>query len=319
MIVTINWKEVGDQLHLINYFMFVPCTALFALHMLLRAYRWRALIPEGSKVPVRSLMDGLMLGNLATFILPLRAGEFVRPFIVTRQSGVPYATGLVSVVIERFFDLSAVLLSFGILLQFLEGIPSELYKGAVALSCMAAAIMIVMIIGSFAPAFVLNLLNLFLKHFPAKISKKIRTFAEDFLKGAAVLKRPSALFMVIFLTVLVWVSNYFIFASYLSLVNVEPSVTRAVAVAVVLALAVAAPSAPGFLGVYQFASILGFAIFGLPREQAIAFGIVTHLYQYLLFLGYGAFAIIGGNVSCADITGASRKEQAVIKQLNETS
>ncbi len=301
MAFKVNWSEVGQQLTNVDYRLFVPVLILFILHNVFRALRWRFLLSRGSEIRLINLFDALMLGNLSTFILPLRAGEFVRPYVLSLKSPVPFATGFVSVVIERFFDLAAVLLSFGVLVVSIPDIPSEVYQGAGALTVLAVGILLVMGIGSFAPRIVTVPGEWVIGYLPSKIAAPLNKFMHDFLEGTRVLKNFSTLLKVVILTALVWGSNYVIFYLYVALVNVPPTPELAVAVAVVLALAVAAPSMPGFIGVYQVGCIWGFALFSHSKEVAITFSIVTHLFNYLVFLAYGGFVLVKNNLSLSDL------------------
>lgn len=75
----IDWPKVSGEFLTANYWILVPSICLIMLQFLLRCMRWRYLLDD-SDIPLGKLFDSLMLGNFATFILPLRAGEIVRPF-----------------------------------------------------------------------------------------------------------------------------------------------------------------------------------------------------------------------------------------------
>jgi len=70
---------------------------------------------------------------------------------------------------------------------------------------------------------------------------------------------------------------------------------------VVLGLAVSLPSAPGFIGIYQSAVVLVFALF-LDREDiAIAYAIVTHLIIYVFVILYGTYALVSQGMSLGSL------------------
>ena len=307
MVFAVEWREVGEQLHHINYLVFVWVTLVMFLHMGLRALRWRAFLPASEPVPTfMDLFDSIMLGCLATFILPLRAGEVVRPLLLSKKSGVPFATGLVSVIIERFFDLSAVLISFGLVVIYVPGVPEWVGKGASVLTVLAAMILVALLLGACAPKLIALLVARSTSVLPEKLRNALTKFTEDFLRGTVVLKDPVRLAKVFIFTVLVWLSNFFVYYLYIALVNVEPTPLLAVTLGVVLALAVAAPSLPGFLGVYQGGCVVGFALFGISRETAITCAIVSHFYQYVFIVLYGIIAMVRGGLGFRDLK-ASRQ------------
>ena len=81
-----DWTQVLDALYKVKLWPFIPAIVLFFLNAIFRAWRWRYLLPNGEKIRLKVLYDCLMIGNLASYVLPLRAGEFVRPFMLSRKS-----------------------------------------------------------------------------------------------------------------------------------------------------------------------------------------------------------------------------------------
>lgn len=304
---SIDWKDVASKLQGINYWWLVPAFILLVIQFIARAVRWRFLLPEPvtNVVPIRQLFDSIMVGNLATNVLPLRAGEFVRPFLLTRMTRHGFSTCFVSVVIERFFDLSMVLFSFGGMLLFVKDIPKWAHDGAVMLSCVAISILIFIVVGSLMPERLMKVVDFFLAYAPKKFSASLRKFLQELLAGAAVLSNVANLLRVILLTLFVWFTTFATFGVYLLLFSLPPSPALAVSVTVIVALAVAAPSAPGFVGIFQVGCIAAFALFGLGEEMAMAYSIPAHLFQYVLTIIYGMYVLFRSNLSLRELQGSS--------------
>jgi len=301
ILYAVSWQEVGAALKGLNYLAFIPAGFLFILHYALRALRWKYLLPVDFPQPVRSLFDAIMVGAFATYILPLRAGEFVRPYMLSRQSELSFSSCFVSVIVERFFDLSMVLITFAIIVPFVDNIPDWAYTGAWSLGVLAVLILMFMLVGSFFPRQLLKLLAFCLQKFPEKSRIFLMKFADDLLAGTAVLAKIGTMLKVVFLSVLVWLSCYALFYSFLFLFDIQPSVMLALTVSVILALAVAAPSGPGFIGVFQTACIAGFVLFGLSKEVATAFSIATHFFHYIIFVSYGIYALSRAGFKLSDL------------------
>ncbi|MCB0329486.1 MAG: flippase-like domain-containing protein, partial [Bdellovibrionales bacterium] len=118
---------------------------------------------------------------------------------------------------------------------------------------------------------------------------------------------PKRLFMVLFLTTLVWVTNFVLYWVLLYLLNIEASLLLGTTVAVIIALAVAAPSAPGFVGVFQTACLASFALFTLPEEQAFVYSVITHIFQYIFFIAYGVFVLSKAGMKLNELRDRSEK------------
>jgi uncharacterized protein (TIRG00374 family) len=310
MVYAVDWSEVAAQLAQSHYLVFIPVTFALIGHYVIRALRWKYLLPYDKRITMRQLFDGIMIGNFANYILPLRAGEFIRPFILSHEGSVSFSSGLVSVVIERFFDLSFVLLSFVVMVFFIPDVPLLVQQGATALTLLAIALLVFMLVGTLMPKTAERWIDFGIDFLPTKARPPLKKFCHDFIEGAAILAEDKRIFKVLFLSILVWATSYLIMYFYLFVYAAPPhpdahSFWLAVTLGIVVALAVAAPSAPGFIGVYQAGCIAGFALFGISKEAGVAYAILTHLYQYVFFCVYGVYYLLRGSVSFADLRSAA--------------
>jgi uncharacterized protein (TIRG00374 family) len=302
LVVSLEWGKVLEALKEASLYPLLISLPLMFLHLWLRAYRWRFLLPEVTPRPsLRTLFDSFMAGNFATYILPLRAGEFLRPYLLSRKSALPFPTAFASIVIERFFDLICVLISFACLLALLPDLDPVLYKGAVVLGGIAAVILVGMLAGIFMPHLLQRLISWSTGFLPDGMAQAIERFATELLHGLTVLRHGGNLLRVLALSAVVWLSCYLLFWSFLFSFAVPSTFLVGTTVAVVLALAVALPSAPGFLGVYQGGCILAFRPFGVSEEVAVAYGILTHLIHYLVTVGYGLWLLHHYNMRMSDL------------------
>ena len=290
------------ELARIDYWWLLPATGLIIVHFYARALRWRFLLPANTvEVKIHDLLAAILIGNFASYILPARAGEVIRPLYLSRVSKVSFGSGFGSVVIERFFDLAVVLGSFAYLAPHVPQLPPWVKSGASLLSLVAAAIFIGMLAASFFPHLVLRLSKPFIKLIPARIATKVQDLIEELIHGAAILHRPVNLLLVIFLSAIVWATCYELFTVFLGLVGepIDPWVGSVLAV--VVALAVAAPSAPGFIGPYQIGCVAGLGLFGVSVERATAYSLITHAFQYVIFIVVGLYFILRYGLSLREM------------------
>jgi hypothetical protein len=73
---------------------------------------------------------------------------------------------------------------------------------------------------------------------------------------------------------------------------------------VFVALAVAAPSAPGFFGVFHFACREALGLFGVASAQAVAYGTVVHLTYWLPVTLIGVVIAAGTGARMAELADA---------------
>lgn len=305
VISTVSWDQVASHVKQMSWSALIPATLVWVLHFYIRGLRWRYLLPKTEKPSVQLLFDGIMLGSFATFVLPLRAGEFIRPLYITRHTKYSFPTAFVSVVIERFFDLSMVLASFGAVTFFVPSLPEWANAGAIALSTLAFGIFVFILIGTFLPEITINIVRFFTRYLPQKLGIAIEKFIGEFLLGAAVMKDVKNLAIIILLTVLVWLTCFASFYIFFSVLSIHVPVLLAVTLAVIVALAVAAPSAPGFIGVFQIGCIAAFALFNYSEELATAYSILSHAHQFVMFVAYGSYILFREGLSFGELRKSS--------------
>ena len=310
LIFAIEWRLVLRQMTQVHYIWFVPFSLGFLLQMFFRAERWRYLLPETEQQPSRLMYyDGIFVGNFINYILPLRLGELARPFFLSQRSSFSFPTIFVSVIIERFVDVSFVLVSFGIMSMYIKNIPTWIHRGAFVFTLISGGIFLFIVLASMLPNHILKLARVFFRYLPERLSTSLENFLVDFLAGAKVVSRPKNFLGVTIYSLILWIVA---FAQYWSLLYMFPDLTftywHGVAITVLIALAIAAPSAPGFIGVYQVSCIAGFLLFGWDKERATTYAIISHMLQYLIVILYGLSILFRYDLTLKDLQKPSEPE-----------
>lgn len=302
MVSTLQWSSVGVHVASMNWWPWLAAVGLISVHFTLRAWRWAWLFPgDSASRSIVLLLDTMMIGNFASYLLPLRAGEFIRPAAYAQLTDTHFLPAFTTVVVERLFDLTAILLSLAIVMLFIPNIPALVVNAGAALGLLAIALTTFVVLGVVRPDGIRSFVRLCAGVIPVRIRSKVVDFNDQILLGVAALREPNRLLIVTLQTIGVWSAAYAQFWVCLYVFNIPgSSLLMAVTVAVVLALGVAAPSAPGFVGVYEISCLLGFRLFGVNDELAAAYAITTHAFQYLVVIGFGAFALFKYNLKLAD-------------------
>jgi hypothetical protein len=66
--------------------------------------RWSLILAPVAKLPVMAAARAVYVGVFASELFPLRAGEVIRCYLVSRWTKLPFSVSLASVLIERVFD-----------------------------------------------------------------------------------------------------------------------------------------------------------------------------------------------------------------------
>lgn len=274
----------------------LPCV-LYAVAQLVghvvRVVRWGLLIRPIANVSNRSIFAAASIGLPATFFIPFRLGEFVRPAILKR-AGASFGSTFASVVVERVADG---LVNLGLFFFLLGLLPTQVAPEVRRFSWIA--------FGLFGSALVgLGIGYVYREPFLRSIrrltgwmgdglSESIVGLARTFLIGLEALKSPGRVLGFVVLSLLFWgiigASTQILAASY---IEGLPLLAGPFAVTVVV-FAIMIPAGPAFAGTMEAGFRLGMAPFEVDPADVVVVAIVAHTLQLLtmaLIAGAGFWA-----------------------------
>ena len=115
-----NLRQVWAEVRHAELILLIAATIMQASTLLVRALRWQYLLLPIGRVRLSTAFRTTVVGFAASFLLPARAGEFLRPYLLARREGLSATATFATVVLERLLDASAVLLLFGSFLLFFD-------------------------------------------------------------------------------------------------------------------------------------------------------------------------------------------------------
>lgn len=288
----IDWNQFLSSCRDVSLIPMLYVTLVYILQVLVRGVRWKYLINNYQPTTLRVRADSIMIANFVNFILPLRAGEFARPIFLANNSNNTFTNGFLSVILERLFDLITVLISYAVLVFFSNyNFGPAVKYSALSLCGLSIFILSAIFFIIFFKEFSKKLLFIFANFLPQKIAEILIEFGSNIIDAVSVLKNFKSIFISIFLSAIIWILTFWQYELSFLIFNEAVPEWFGILITVTVALAVAAPSAPGFIGVYQGAILFGFTMLGLTKEKAAVFSIITHAHQYLLVILYGLYLL----------------------------
>jgi uncharacterized protein (TIRG00374 family) len=296
------WDEIGRILAAANVPLIFVASACLLMTSVARAWRWRYLLRD-APVSFRHRLTSTLIGFAGNNVLPGRLGEPLRCWVISRlngQLGFWQAAG--SIVIERVFDLAAVLI---LLLAFLALAPGEVDVGLVARLEEHAAAAAVVVLAAVAVLAVLARRRLGPR---AGWSRRLVAAIASLQTGFAGVRSLRAIGMATFFSVVLWVSMLaFELLMLWAFGFTELGPVHALGLLVVLSFAIALPQAPAGVGVVQLASETTLtALYGLPVGPAKAFAIGLWACQMTVVAGAGVVALWLEGLSLGDMRRARR-------------
>jgi uncharacterized protein (TIRG00374 family) len=260
------------------------------------AFRWRILltfVPRPSFVAVFSI---LMAGYATNALLPMRAGDALRVALVRRKYGHGAARALSSILVERVFDLLA-LLVFGIVVAVGGKLPSDIIDILRIATLVVAALIATLIMVTIHIETAARVLQTITRPLGARIEKEavfhVRQFAEA-LDETFPRKRGSVnrLVWVIGLSMLGWGSFGTAMIICTAAFGVEPAVEAGLLLMVITNLGSAIPSSPASIGVYHALGVLALSPWGVQFDLALSVATASHAIATSIQLLLGLLAMV---------------------------
>ena len=119
---TFDWGTFWSQTHRIKWWHVVHGIILIYLGYVIRAIRWKIFLkPVRPEAKLTELVSPTLIGFAGLALLG-RAGEFIRPYLIARRTGLSFSSQLAVWTVERIFDIGA----FGVLMAIAIFLPSAL-------------------------------------------------------------------------------------------------------------------------------------------------------------------------------------------------
>ena len=102
-------QEVGEQLRHFDWSLFVPVILLTLANYILRCVKWIYLLSTLDVEISKWDASRIFFAGLSMTISPAKAGELLKPYLVSKKTGVPMATTISALIAERLTDIVAIL------------------------------------------------------------------------------------------------------------------------------------------------------------------------------------------------------------------
>lgn len=293
----VDIAAVRDALGSANYLYLIPALLSGAVGYCMRTLRWKLILAPTKDIPFVRLFPVLMTGFATNNLLPARIGEFVRAFLLGSREGVSRSLSLATVVVERVCDgLTLIALMTVTLILFpLPVTDPKLRAVEIMATGIFGAATVILVALLFFPAPFLSLARFFLRPLPSALSGRIEGLLVSFIQGLNALRSPLALAGIAGLSVLVWLAEAGTYAFVLLAFPLNLAWGEWLAAAsfllVFVNLGIMIPSAPGYIGTYQFFAKLALGAFQVSSATAIGLSFVAHALQYSFITGVGLFCL----------------------------
>ncbi len=301
----LDWKQVVESLSKAKAVYIISAALIICLGYLLRAKRWQVLLEPITETSLKELFATTTVGFTAVFIIG-RAGEIVRPmWLPMRDSRVRPSAALVTIGIERIFDLASIICFFAINLLWFSVPPGR--ETEFAYIEMIGFLMLAGVGFGFICLFVYQKISpkviywsertLDNKYIPRKIYRIIISILKQLAKSLEILQDWREIVSVTFWTIMLWLAIALPTWLVLLAFDLPLSFSDALFIMGWAAFGSIAPTPGGAAGAFHAATAGGLIFLNVAPEQAAAVSIVMHLVYFAPAVIFGLYYFLHGDIS----------------------
>jgi uncharacterized protein (TIRG00374 family) len=293
-----DWGTFWSQTHRIKKLHVLHGIALIYLAYVVRAIRWKIFLrPVRPQTSVAELVSPTMVGFAGLALLG-RAGEFIRPYLIARRTGLPFSSQVAVWAVERIFDIGAFAFLVALAIFLPSALPSiphpEFYK-----SFREASFVLIAIVAATAVAAVIIRRNVEaaacwverrFSHLSSNLGLKLAQKVREFGMGLNTIHGPLSMLWLTVVSVGMW---YMIALAYQEVTHAYGTDALEIPVSQLLILIFASMvgsllQLPAVGGGSQMATIaILSSVFDVPAEMAASCGILLWLVTFAAVVPLG--------------------------------
>jgi hypothetical protein len=317
---TFDWGTFWSQTHRIKKLHVLHGIVLIYLAYVVRAIRWKIFLrPVRPKTSTSELVSSTLVGFTGLALLG-RAGEFIRPYLIARRTGLPFSSQLAVWAVERIFDIGAfaVLMALAIFLpSALQSIPHPEYyqrfreAGFILIGVVAGTAVAAVFIGRNGEAAARWVEQRF-SHLSSNLGHRLAQKVREFGMGLNTIHGPTSFLALTLVSVGMW---YMIALAYHEVTHSYGIDALEIPVSQLLILIFASMlgsmlQLPAVGGGSQMATIATLSsVFDVPPEMAASCGILLWLVTFAAVIPSGLLLAHREKLSLRELSVESHKAE----------
>lgn len=272
-------RELGDAFAQVDYWYMAPAVGVLFVALTLRVVRWSILLRPVAPIPPQRLFTYAIIGYMANNLLPARAGELVRAYVLGDRERVSKVGALGSIAVERLFDGTTLVLLF-----VASGAAVGFNDRRLDLIALASTLLFAAALGGFyavtlSEARARRVLRFLVRALPRRFEHRAEEVAENLLSSLRSVHDLRTLIVVVLLSIAGWTveaAAYAIIGIGFGFPAGEVNFGHYVLLLAAANLAIIIPTFLGGTGPFEWAATLVLVGAGVASAQAGAYSILAH-------------------------------------------
>lgn len=284
----IHFTEMSHVIRGADGWLLVCGAIIKTLGFAIRGAQWRSIVHcVKTGIPFTRLFTYLMVGIFYNTVLPFKAGEVIRGYLLSRKENIPLTSALTTVGLIRVFDLIALgLFALGLCTYFFffefqnKAIFQEVFHTFWTNENMPGTPAIGLLILAIALAISFLLRISWFRH----ISKKIwMPMASAF----SIFNSKQRFSVTLVYAILFWLNACLVGFCILKSLHISLDLPIIILLILAVAVGISVPGVPGYIGPFHLAVTFVLQKAGVPAETAVSAAVVWHAIYLLTTIGLG--------------------------------
>ena len=261
------------------------------LSYMCQGWRWKLLLRPVGTITVLRTTQAIYAGLFVNEMLPMKLGEIVRAFLISRWTSLKLSSVVPSILLERLFD--GAWLAVGIVITIvLVPLPHRLVEAGdlFGLAILAAFVIVTLLALIGRPS-----------SNDSTQKKSFTTLVRSIGFELQVASKTRGALLAFVLSLLLLLLQAFSFWFVMRAYGLQLTFAMGLAVFIIVHLGTLVPGAPANIGSYQFFTVLGLTLFGVEKATAAGFSLVVFAVLTAPLWAIGLWALGSSGLSFTEI------------------
>ncbi|MFN0094644.1 MAG: lysylphosphatidylglycerol synthase transmembrane domain-containing protein [Dehalococcoidia bacterium] len=302
-------RELGDAMEQANFWWLIPALGVLFLAICARCIRWSVLMRPVAPLSPVQLFPYAIIGYMANNLLPARAGEVVRAYVLGDRERVSKMGTFGTIAVERLFD-GCILVLMLLIAGFAVGFEDAKLKviAGVSAALFAAAVTAFYVL-TYSEARGKRVIRRLIRFLPDRFEHKAEDIADSLIVSLRSVHDPKSLALVALFSALAWTIEASSYAVIGLGFDLDVSFADYVLLLAAANLAIIIPTFFGGTGPFEWAAKLVLVGAGVNGAVASAYSVVAHAFILIPTTILGLLILWSFGVSFRRITNVEVHEE----------
>ncbi|MEW5766918.1 MAG: lysylphosphatidylglycerol synthase transmembrane domain-containing protein [bacterium] len=271
----VDFARVKEAIKDANYGYFVLALILSMGTTVFRTIRWRYILTPLCALKYHRIFSWICIGYMANNLLPARLGEVLRAYMMGKKEGVSKSATLGTIVVERIFDGLALLFLL-LLMPYFFSLPAWAKKAGIFGTAFFISASFVLILFLIKKEAAVELIKGIVSRLLPWIADRVGHLLSAFVLGLEIIYYRKRILAIFVFSILVWIQEALCYYAVAFSFGLDLPFYVPIFTVIMVNLGIMIPASPGYVGTFEFFTILSLGLFQVEKSLAASYSVVVH-------------------------------------------